>query len=147
MCNRTARQRAWLGKLILGFVVGVVLGCGSSAPYDLAPVHGKLTVGNRPLAGAKVLFAPVAKGDQPGAGKPGVGLTESDGNFTLTTYSEGDGAVVGEHWVTIFAPETAAPEKSAPGDPANSEPKYKRMTIPKKQVVAADQENVIDLAL
>jgi len=148
MCNRAARQRAWMVKSILaGLLVCGMLGCGSGAPYDLAPVHGKLTVGNRPLAGAKVMFAPVANGDQPGAGKPGVGLTESDGNFTLTTYSDGDGAVVGEHWVTIFAPVAAAPEKSAPGDPASSEPKYKRMSIPKKQIVAADQENVIDLAL
>jgi hypothetical protein len=105
----------------------------------LAPVHGKLTVGQRPLAGAKVMFAPIASGDKPAAGKPAVGLTESDGNFTLTTYSNGDGAIVGEHWVTVFAPQGT--------DPASADVKYKRMTVPQKQVVAADQENAIDIAL
>ena len=107
---------------------------------DVAPVHGKITVGNRPLGGAKVMFAPIAKADNPGAGKPGVGLTSSDGSFTLTTYSDGDGAVVGEHMVTIFAPQGAASGSSG-------ETKFKRLAVPQKQVVAADQDNVIDLAL
>jgi hypothetical protein len=133
--------------VLAGLLMGGVLGCGSGSPYELAPVHGRLTVKQRPLAGAKVMFAPIAKDDQSAAGKPAVGLTDSEGSFTLTTYSDGDGAVVGEHWITVFAPEAAAPNESAPGDPASTEPKYKRLTLPQKQVVAAGQENAIDIAL
>lgn len=125
--------------MLAGLLVGGLLGCGS-APYDVAPVHGKLTVGNRPVAGAKVMFAPIASDASKGAGKAGVGLTTGDGSFALTTYSEQDGAVVGEHWVTIFAPQGAAGS-------ATDEVKYKRIAVPAKKIVAAGQDNVIDIAL
>jgi hypothetical protein len=136
MIGRLTQSRR---RMVAGLIATVVLGCGGSS-YDVAPVHGKLTVGSRPLSGAKVMFAPIAKGETAAAGKAAVGLTTSDGSFTLTTYSDQDGAVVGEHWVTIFAPD------GAPKGEAN-EVKYKRIPVPQKQVVAADQENVIDIAL
>jgi hypothetical protein len=124
-----------------------LLGCGNGSTYEVAPVQGTLTIGSRPMAGAKVMFAPVAKGAGAAAGKAAVGLTQSNGNFTLTTYRDGDGAVVGEHWVTIFAPQTEQPRASAPGDPAPTETSYKRLTVNEKQNVVAGQENVIDIAL
>lgn len=48
-----------------------------------------------PIAGAAVLFSPVA------GGVPGRATTAEDGSFTLSTFDVGDGAMVGLHRVGI----------------------------------------------
>ena len=128
------------GALGLCFLLGAAVGCNQSK-YEISPVSGIVKVANQPLAGAKVLFAPVAKEGSAEGGKPAFGRTESDGSFHLTTYQDGDGAIVGEHWVTIFVPA------QAPSKEANAEIEYKRRAVPQKQIVSAGQDNVIDIAL
>ena len=49
----------------------------------------------KPIAGAAVLFSPVA------GGVPGRATTVADGSFTLSTFGVGDGAMVGLHRVGI----------------------------------------------
>jgi hypothetical protein len=69
-------------------------GCGPGRPA-VVPVTGTVTVGGKPVAGATVLFQPT------GGGVPGRGVTADDGGFTLTTFEQGDGAIVGRHRVAI----------------------------------------------
>jgi hypothetical protein len=111
-------------------------GCNRSS-LELAPVHGKVTIDNKPLFQGKVMFAPVAKGDHVNAGKPAWGNIQSDGTFRLTTYKNDDGAVVGEHWVTIMNSD----EKLPKGVPA-----FSRLIVPKKVTVAANNDNEINFA-
>src|SRR5688500_17796317 len=59
-------------------------GCGKS-PYDLAPVHGKVTLNGEPLTNAKVMFAPIAKSESRKSGKPAFGVLQPDGTFVLGT--------------------------------------------------------------
>jgi hypothetical protein len=76
--------------------VAVVLmsgGCGPRRPTTV-PVRGTVMLNGRPLEGATILF-------QPEAGTPGRAVTSSDGSFTLTTFEEGDGALVGRHRVAV----------------------------------------------
>jgi hypothetical protein len=122
------------------------LGCQKS-PYDLAPVRGRITVGQQPVAGGKVMFAPAAKGDSLEAGKPAYGLTQPDGTFTLSTFGVGDGAIVGEHWVTVFVPDPAAQQLSKSDEGPSNEPTYKRRAVRQKQVVLAGRENEINIGL
>jgi hypothetical protein len=132
--------------VVSAMTAATLVGCGDGSDYQLAPVHGKLMMGSRPLAGAKVMFAPVAKEGNKG-GKAAVGLTGEDGTFTLTTYDDGDGAVVGDHWVTVFAPKVEQPRAAAPGDPVSTDLSFKRLSVNQKKSVSADQDNVIDITL
>ena len=78
------------------------LGC-SSKGYQFAPVSGRVLMDNRPLAHAEVRFYPsVAK-----TGPYSVGETDEQGNYSLVAAdgSGNEGAVVGEHRVTISIDE------------------------------------------
>jgi hypothetical protein len=111
-------------------------GCKPSS-LELAPVHGKITIDSKPLFQGKVMFGPVAKGDNVNPGKPAWGNIQSDGTFRLTTYKNDDGAVVGEHWVTIMNSDEKLPK---------SVPEFSRLIVPKKAAVAANTDNEINLA-
>src|SRR5215203_981465 len=109
-------------------------GCNRTS-LNLAPVHGKITIDNKPLFQGKVMFAPVAKGDDVNPGKPAWGNIQSNGTFRLTTNKTDDGAVVGEHWVTIMNSEEKLPE---------GVPEFARLIAPKKATVAAKTDNEIN---
>jgi hypothetical protein len=83
------------------------------------------------------MFAPVAKGSDVNPGKPAWGNIQSDGTFRLTTYKNDDGAVVGEHWVTIMNSEEKLPK---------GVPEFSRLIVPKKVTVAANSDNEINFA-
>jgi hypothetical protein len=75
-------------------------GCGGAPAKDenlakTAPVTGVIMYKGNPLKDAVVTFNPT------GEGNPGVGRTEENGRFILTTYKERDGAAVGTHIVTV----------------------------------------------
>lgn len=119
----------------------VTVGC-SKSPYELAPVHGRVTIDNRPLAQAKVMFAPVEIAGNPNPGKPAFGLIKDDGQFVLTTYKPEDGAIIGEHWVTIINLEK--PQKAASTTNRNA---FSRLTLSQRITVHPDQDNALDLKL
>jgi hypothetical protein len=127
-------------------VLAMATGC-SRSPYELAPVKGKVTIDGKPLSQAKVMFAPVEAGDSIDPGKPAFGLLADDGSFTLTTYKKNDGAVVGEHWVSIVKLSTKSNQTTLVNHPASKEPRFDRLALPQKMTVVADQDNQIDLAL
>jgi hypothetical protein len=86
--------------LLVGSLL-VAAGCGGP---KFVPVSGRVTLGNRPIARAKVLFQPLSGELNPGPGSQGE--TDSDGRFTLQSMT-GDrkGALVGKHKVSITAYE------------------------------------------
>ena len=83
------------------------------------------------------MFAPVAKGDNIKPGKPAWGNIQPDGTFRLTTHKNGDGALVGEHWVTIMNSDEKLPK---------GVPEFSRLVVPKKATVAANNDNEINFA-
>jgi hypothetical protein len=93
------------------------------------------------------MFAPIAKGDQLNAGKPAFGTIQAGGRFDLTTYSKGDGAVVGEHWVTIYAPDGSAGSVGAIQFTSPDGRKIERISVPRKVNVEAGQDNHVDIEL
>jgi hypothetical protein len=121
--------------LWLAFIL-VLPGCHRSS-LELAPVHGKVMIDGKTLFQGKVMFAPVAKVDAVNPGKPGWGDIQADGSFRLTTIKKDDGAVVGEHRVTIMNSD----EKLPKGVPA-----FSRLIVPKKAIVAANTDNEINFA-
>lgn len=93
MMLRERQSCLWLVSVVLATVA--LIGCGPSRPAT-APVEGTVTLDGQPLAGASVTFTPSA------GGRPGMGTTDSSGKFTLMTYEAGDGAVIGQHKVTVI---------------------------------------------
>jgi len=76
-------------------LLGLAVGCGRLLP-PVAPVSGAVTRGGKPVTQGIVSFLPEK-------GRMGVGPIGSDGRFTITTFTTGDGAVIGPHQVTIEA--------------------------------------------
>lgn len=95
----------------MGLVASVVLfvGCGGTGGTATVKVTGTVTYGGKALSGVNVTFTPEK-------GRPAGGTTDSSGRFSLTTVNPGDGAVEGNHTVTITpGPATAPPPM--PGTP------------------------------
>ncbi len=93
-------------------------GCGDSQQYKTVSVSGVVTCQGVPVANATVNFTPLAEAGR-AAGQPGrvaLGKTDPNGRFTLTTYENNDGAIVGRHTVTVglnFNEETGTDSKTA----------------------------------
>jgi len=85
-------------------------GQGISDQPRVVRVSGVLTQKGNPVEGATVGF------NTPGAPRAATGKTDADGKFQLSTFGDNDGAVPGEHVVTVIKlnPELQQkPEESA----------------------------------
>lgn len=113
--------RAALTILAVSFLF-MSIGCNLDSRPKRAPVSGTVTYRNQPVKGAVVNFVPVA-GDN-----IATGLTDAQGKYQLGTFELTDGALVGQHKVSIVArgPERdpkpsemvgMMPGTKVPGDP------------------------------
>jgi hypothetical protein len=90
---------------LIVLVFGLVFGCGSA--HDRPPTaaaRGHVTYQGQPVRGATVTFI------APGSPRFSVGTTDDAGNFELTTFAPGDGAVIGTNVVTVSKPAIAIEE-------------------------------------
>jgi hypothetical protein len=126
-----------MNRQLICLVLIAVAGCNPS-PYELAPVHGTVIVNDKPMFQGKVMFGPIAQGEEENPGKPAFGKIQSDGSYRLTTFEPNDGAVVGEHWATVINVEEDLPD---------GVPEFARVTNPEKVTVVAGQDNQIDIRL
>ncbi|PQO45840.1 hypothetical protein C5Y93_11320 [Blastopirellula marina] len=94
--------------------IALCFGCGANS--GLANVSGTVTADGKPVTGGTITYIPSAEG------KPGSGEVQADGTFTITTYKDGDGAVVGEGTISYTAPSVEIPEDLQPGQPLPSSP-------------------------
>jgi hypothetical protein len=72
-------------------------------------VQGKVLVGDTPAGGAFVLFVPVNEPAQNPEPRPRA-TAEDDGSFTLSTYSDKDGAPAGDYIVLVTWPGKVLPD-------------------------------------
>jgi hypothetical protein len=80
----------------------LVAGCGTRTNYKTAPVSGKITIDNRPLANATVTFTPTTGQDTKNSPPTSTGKTDDQGNYTLKLDVNGkEGAVPGSHRVRV----------------------------------------------
>ena len=87
--------------LCLGMLVGLS-GCGDSIKeFPCAEASGVVLCEGKPVRGAQVYFSPKTTGKSAEVGKPGFSWTDEAGRFVLSTYGDGDGAVVGQHIVRV----------------------------------------------
>ena len=102
MCGRIATDRFSALGLCLGLMFPLLSsGCGADPSKPaLGKVTGKVTYKGEPLKRGSVTFTPdAAKGGS--TGQNALGQIESDGSYELTTFNTGDGAILGQHVVTV----------------------------------------------
>lgn len=96
---RDTRPNSLAAAGALLFLVSLLAGCSKSdAGVPVHPVSGQVLFNGKPAAHASVIFHP----KEAALGVP-VPRAQADaqGNFTLSTYGQGDGAPLGEYAVTI----------------------------------------------
>jgi hypothetical protein len=95
------RRKTWL-IWVFGILAAGVCGCGGN-DYEVAAVHGKVTCNDKPVPGGQIQFVAIvdARSESPPIA---TGEIDENGNYTLTTYSRGDGAVLGKHRVIYVRP-------------------------------------------
>ncbi len=131
---KIARKWSWL---VGALGVACIAGCGRGDLPVLAPVTGKVTMDGKPLASVAVEFIP-EKG-----GKPGRGLTDTNGIYELVYDKNIKGAQVGMNKVSVstFWAEGEPPA----GETESIPPKYNSQTTLQKEVKKG--RNTIDIEL
>ena len=86
--------------------LALVIGCAPSGPAGPkpTPVTGRVFLDDEALGFGSVVFQP-ARGGQPARSEIG-----ADGKFTLSTYSDADGALPGKHSVRVLCYATQDPK-------------------------------------
>ncbi|MFO0951158.1 MAG: hypothetical protein U0835_08400 [Isosphaeraceae bacterium] len=83
----------------------LVAGCGGDpSKPKLGRVSGKVTYQGKPVTKGLVTFVP-SSGPGTQTGQSAVGEIGGDGSYSLTTFENGDGAVLGQHVVIVQARE------------------------------------------
>ena len=103
----TSRKPRWqAGLLLIGLALLPWTGLGCGAPEEarpeVHPVGGSITINGEPPEGALLVFHPAdgtefdARGTRPRA------TVRPDGQFSVTTYQDGDGIPTGSYDVTVL---------------------------------------------
>ena len=99
----------------LGLIVSFVGCSGSDANMpQLVKVHGTVSYKGKPLEGGHIVFTP-ATGKGGDSGQVATGEISSNGTYELTTFSTGDGAILGQHIVTVVSQKGDMPKPDASG--------------------------------
>jgi hypothetical protein len=113
--------------------------CGNGNRLPVQKVRGQVFVEGKPAARALVVFHPL--GDGPVKELRPVGHVAPDGTFTLTTYSEGDGAPAGDYAVTVDWRQPTPPVDGADPGPSLIPARYNSPTASNLKVTVAQGPN------
>lgn len=137
-------SRAAIGPLLVLLLAGGV-GC---SPSLMGPVSGRLMFKGKPVPMAVVCFRPQSR-------QIGVGVTDNDGRYRLSTKKPFDGAFEGRHVVSVYPWRLGVGQE--PLEPAYVPPPEERVDIPDKYRVpqtsplsadvVAGRDNTIDFEL
>jgi hypothetical protein len=101
-------------QLLPCLLVIALVGCrGGVSGAKPVKSDGSVTLDGAPVDGAIVTFEP----NDISNGRPATGRTDSKGNFALTTYNTGDGALPGSYIVLVTKPETSTGSGPQSGNP------------------------------
>ena len=124
----------------IAVVLGIVLtGCFGSD--NVARVSGTVTLDEKPLGGARVVFNPTAPGGESSA------ITDESGNYELQYTRESQGAEIGEHLVRITTATRGDPDADPlqPRSPERLPKKYHAKSELTAKVEAGSNDIDFDL--
>jgi hypothetical protein len=123
ICASDRRYRI-CGCVFVGLLVPLMSGCGNSWP-PVKQVQGTITFeGAAPPKPGKITFAPIEVPDGLPR-RPASGDFDASGNFSLTTFADGDGMIPGRYSANILCwreTPTLATRHSANYVPPNFQP-------------------------
>jgi hypothetical protein len=90
-------------QVLLWICLLLLSGCGANGGF--APVNGRVLLDGKPVENAAVLFEPET------GGMPATGVTNSNGEFSLSTTGHGPGAAIGKHGVSVSKQVVAQPNR------------------------------------
>lgn len=131
-----------------GLVVSACLltGCAGGDEFSTAPVSGTVMFNGKPVSGGTVMLTPVSEGESEMPGKGAAARVQEDGSFVLTTYEEGDGAILGKHIVSYNAPiSTDTAPAGAHGGPPQSPYAGAKPKEPEVEITSGENELTIEL--
>lgn len=100
--------------------IGLMAGCGNNGNVTVYPVSGTVKFNGKPMeGGGSIAFMP--KGKQ--AGKAAGGTINMDGTYSLSTYKENDGSMVGDFKVIITQETSIEPMATPDGEAPTAKPK------------------------
>ncbi len=140
------RRSTFLLLAVVGGLVWVTSGCVGSGP-KLAPVSGRVTVGNKPLTSGWVTFKPdKAKGNT--FGGEAVGQVNEKGEYTLQTNGQ-PGAPLGAYKVIVTATAATTEDNTKPPTKSlvNTTYAFAETTPLEKEVVDQPAPGAYDLKL
>jgi hypothetical protein len=123
------------GALIVGVVAILIAGC-SSEGMEHPPTYsvtGKVTYKGETVPKGGISF-------HGGEGRPASGKIQPDGTYSLSTFSEGDGAVAGHYTVSIVANEADTTKMPRPGEKPPKDLVPKKYSRPETSGLTADVE-------
>ena len=96
----TAKLRV-LGSIMALTLLASFVGCGGDPDKPkLGRVSGKVTYKGKLVDAGHVVFTPIpGKGGE--TGQSATGEIDSSGQYSMTTFNTNDGAIVGQHIVTV----------------------------------------------
>jgi hypothetical protein len=121
-----------------------LIGCGDSH-IKTFPVEGAITYKGKPVPGGSIMFQPKDAKEAPAAT-----ADIKNGRYVLKTYKDGDGAVLGQHTVTVISLEDQTgrlPEDRNPLPPAVVPLKYSFADKSGLTAVVENKKNTIDFDL
>ncbi|WP_435009480.1 hypothetical protein P12x_000732 [Tundrisphaera lichenicola] len=137
-------------------LIALVVGCeGRTGKPPMGKVHGTVSYNGKPLDKGRVTFTPVS-GDGESGGNNAMSPIESDGSYELTTFDTGDGAIIGQHIVTISVPSSNINDLNQPKADGSIAYVLPKEYIPKKYTTPKDSplrntvvegDNKIDIEL
>ncbi len=138
-----------LGLIVLGCVL--LAGCARNSAT--APVVGMVTHDGQPVGVGQVVFQPVSAEDKNYPGKPARADVQPDGSFTLTTFEQGDGALLGSHRVMYeLGPQPAGEYRDGKQHPPSQDEvsqwrSMRGLVSDTKQVDVVSGENSVKIEL
>lgn len=98
----------------------LAVGCGQRGP-EIVPVDGTITFGGGPWPKPGVLNFAVDSVSPGMPNRPAMGLFDTDGRLTVTTYTKGDGLIPGKYKMAVECWEVR-PEMGSPTPPKSYVP-------------------------
>ena len=128
-------RRARPGRAIVaGLGLLVIFGCGGDGLGKRYPVSGRVTYKGAALPSGTITFLP-----EDSKAKPAVG-TITDGNYSLTTLSPGDGAFPGKYQVTVVSKDVDSSAVNTAPNSLNRLKKVAAVNLTAKNRVPAKYE-------
>lgn len=120
--------------LLLFSSLSTFIGCsGDSDLPDTVAAGGTVTYKGEPVAGAQVVF-------RVEGGRPATGITGPDGRFALSTFGDQDGAIPGDHVVTVVKTLKVGVSDGST-DPSQADTMEEAAAASDRQKTAGAQEN------